>query len=87
MAFFIDKGYVRNHYEKCALALPPIPNSKTNKTVPYNQGVVLIEVDDILEGGNDRHRELMEEFYATFKCGKRKRLIDLKDEGTLISGI
>ena len=87
MSFFLNKGYVRNHYEKCALSLPPSWAAKTKGTIPYNEGVVLVEVDDILEGGNARHRALMEEFYSKFKCGKRKRLIDLGDEGTLISGI
>ena len=56
MSFFLNKGYVRNHYEKCALSLPPSWAAKTKGTIPYNEGVVLIEVDDILEGGNDRHR-------------------------------
>ena len=87
MAFFLNRGYVRNNYEKCALALPPTSVATGKKGSPCSDGVVLIEVDDILEGGNDRHRALMEEFYSKFKCGKRKRLIDLKDEGTLISGI
>ena len=79
--------FIRNHFEKCALTLPPLSAAKSDKAEPYNDGVVLIEVDDIFEGGNDRHRDLMEEFYAKFKCGKRKRLIDLKDEGSLISGV
>ena len=84
MSFFLNKGYVRNHYEKCALSLPPSWAAKTKGAIPYNEGVILVEVDDILEGGNARHRALMEEFYSKFKCGKRKRLIDLGDEGTLI---
>ena len=29
----------------------------------------------------------MDKFYAKYQFGKRKRLIDLKEEGTLISGI
>ena len=54
---------------------------------PVNDGLILIEVDDVLEGGNQRHRDLMEKFYKTYKCGRRKKLLDLGDEGTLISGI
>ena len=65
MAFFINKGYVRNHYEKCALALPPSESPKTKDSPLYNQGVVLIEVDDILEGGNDQYRKLMEETHRS----------------------
>ena len=29
----------------------------------------------------------MESFYSRWKCGKKKKLVDLGDEGTLISGI
>jgi len=52
-----------------------------------NDGIVLIEVDDIFEGGNKNHQDRMEKFYSKYKCGKRKKLIDLGSEGTLISGI
>ena len=87
VSFFLSNGYVRNHYEKCALALPPTSAAEPGKAQPVNEGVVLIEVDDTLEGGNERHQAIMERFYAIFKCGRRKRLIDLRDEGTLISGV
>ena len=33
----------------------------------------------------EKATKAMEGFYNKYKCGKRKRLIDLKDEGTLIS--
>ena len=29
----------------------------------------------------------MKQFYGTFMCGKMKRIVDLGDEGTRISGI
>ena len=63
---FEKMGYTRNMYDKCIMTLP-----SSNKSV-YNDGFVLIEVDDLLESGNERHRANMEEFYRKFKCGKRK---------------
>ena len=52
-----------------------------------NDGIVLLEVDDIFEAGTDRHRKLMVGFYLRYKCGKYKKLLDLGSEGTLISGV
>ena len=91
---FLEKlGYVRNPYEKCAMVLPPEPKaliddkSSGGRKDPVNDGLILIEVDDVLEGGNQRHRKSVENFYETYKCGKREKIVDLGDEGTLISGI
>ena len=49
----------------------------TQVSTPFNDGLILIEVDDILEGGNERHHKLMQQFYSKFKCGKNKRIVDL----------
>ena len=80
MADFARMGYVRNPYDKCVLNLP----SKSNV---LSDGVILVEVDDLLEGGTSQHRKNMDTFYKRWKCGKKKTLDDLGDEGTLISGI
>eukprot|EP00973_Karenia_brevis_P030128 4152534-Karenia_brevis.AAC.1 len=76
-------GYVRNPYDKSIMTLPSSTSSKVN------DGVVLIEVDDILEGGpTARHRKKIDRFYRRWKCGKCKRLRDKGEEdGTLISGV
>ena len=98
VADFEDLGYVKNPYDKCIMMLPPRNGSdrspaNSNRSLgdlsPYmNVGIILIEVDDLLEGGEpNSHGKAMERFYAKYKCGKRKRLIDLGNEGTLISGI
>ena len=63
------------------MTLPPSDRNQVD-----NQGFVLIEVDDIFEAGDGRRRKLVEHFCERCQCGKRKRLIDLGDEGTLISG-
>eukprot|EP00973_Karenia_brevis_P007446 1006978-Karenia_brevis.AAC.1 len=58
-------GYQRNPYDKRIMTLP----SKTDSKI--NEGIVLIEVDDILEGGpSHRHREYFARFYKRWKCGK-----------------
>ena len=75
-------GYVRNPYDKCIFTLP-----SASRTDVRNQGIVLVEVDDILEGGNAVHRKNMDKFFAKYKCGKRKNMRELGQEGTLISGI
>jgi hypothetical protein len=61
---FEQLGYVRNPYDRCILTLAP-PDVGRNKNV-LNVGVVLVEVDDILEGGTADHRKQMESFYAKF---------------------
>ena len=77
---FESLGYQRMPYDKCIMTLAPAEGV-------LNDGIVLIEVDDIFEGGNKNHQDRMEKFYSKYKCGKRKKLIDLGSEGTLISGI
>ena len=84
---FEQLGYVKNPYDKCLMTLPPDQRRVGSGASMINDGIILIEVDDILEGGNERHQKLMEQFYSKYQCGKRKKFIDLGDEGTLISGI
>eukprot|EP00973_Karenia_brevis_P007739 1051151-Karenia_brevis.AAC.1 len=76
-------GYVCNPYDKCIMTLPSSSSSK------INDGVVLIEVDDILDGGpTARHRMKFKRFYRRWKCAKFKKLRDKGEEdGTLISGV
>ena len=52
-----------------------------------NEGIILIEVDDILEGGSEIHRKRMEAFYDRWKCEKKKNLRECGTEGSMISGI
>ena len=55
---FENWGYKRNVYDKCIMTLA---SSKANDV--ENAGVILIEVEDILEGGNEEHRRTMDKFY------------------------
>eukprot|EP00973_Karenia_brevis_P094712 12423783-Karenia_brevis.AAC.1 len=63
-----------------------LPSSTSSE---INDGVVLIEVDDIFEGGpTARHRKNFEGFHRRWKCGTCKKLRDKgEEEGTIISGV
>ena len=68
---FEELGYVRNRYDKCIMSLPPLSWDAEKGKGTLNEGVVMIEVDDILEGGwSPRHKTLMENFNKRFVCGK-----------------
>ena len=71
------------HYPSGRLSQSGTPHKDS---VFLNEGALLIEVDDIMEGGNARHDSKMDEFYKKFKCGKKVVLQDTP-EGTRISGI
>ena len=74
-----EAGYVKNHYDRCMYTLP----SKNGKK---SSGQVLLDVDDFIEGGDDRHRKVMDKFYEKYKCGKAVDLVAAGDEGTLFAG-
>ena len=64
------------------MSLPPEKGGGT-----LNEGVIMIEVDDILEGGwTPRHKTLMDKFYKRFVCGQKLVLMDTPG-GTRVSGI
>ena len=64
---FEQMGYVRSKYDKCIMALP-----STDPDSHINDGVVLLEVDDLLEAGNANHRSRMDQFYKNTNVGKQK---------------
>ncbi len=45
----------------------------------------MIRTDDILDGGENRHREKMKWIQERFEFGKYLRLLD-EDDGTLLNG-
>ena len=47
-----------------------------------SEGQLLLDVDDFIEGGNEMHRETMEKFYDTYRCGKAIDLRLAGQEGT-----
>ena len=90
-------GYVTNPYDECIMTLPQQtsggvlhpgkPLNKDSRSPRLNEGIMLIEVDGILEGGTDVHRKRMEDFYEKWKFGKKKSLRECGTEGSMISGI
>ena len=63
-------GCVKNPYDKCLFRL--FSNEDTS------EGQVLIDVDDLIEGGKEPHRKAVEGLYAKYRCGKS---IDLRSVG------
>ena len=57
VADFEEWGYVRNPYDRCVMTL------KHPKDQNITSGTVLIEVDDLLEGGDEHHHARMRQFY------------------------
>eukprot|EP00969_Alexandrium_andersonii_P318747 14080406-Alexandrium_andersonii.AAC.1 len=46
----------------------------------------MLGMDDMIEGGELRHRKIMAEFREHFKCGKYVKMKDLGAAGTLVLG-
>ena len=64
-----DLGYVVNAYDKCVLTLPAEPTSKM-KTEALTAGYMVVEVDDIVEAGDERHQALMKKMENMLKFGR-----------------
>ncbi|CAK9044748.1 unnamed protein product [Durusdinium trenchii] len=65
-------GYKVCPYDRCVLTLP---GEKADEMTPTD-GFMVIDVDDIAEAGNDRHRAKMEELRKLLKFGKIEALFD-----------
>ena len=79
----MDHGYKKNPFAPCLMSLPCLEDDKSrDKRV---DGTICIRTDDVLEGGEPRHRALMEKMKKAFEFGKYKRLLD-DEGGTLLSG-
>ena len=70
-------GYKVCPYEPCVLVLP---NEKTDSST---QGVMVIEVDDIIEGGDERHRQLMDTLEGEVTFGK---VVNLQEKESSCAG-
>ena len=80
MTYFESMGYVRHPYDTCLMTFPKQLASgvlrrgkqKDPKENHVNEGIILIEVDDLMVGGTAVHRQRMEAFCTSWKCGTRK---------------
>ena len=55
-------GYRKNPYDKCLFTL-------FSSDEP-SEGQLLLDIDDLIEGGKEIHRETMRKFYDKYRCGK-----------------
>ena len=70
-------GYRICPYEPCVLVLPALePQQPT-------QGLLVVEVDDVIEGGDERHRKLMNTLESEITFGK---VINLQQSETSYAG-
>ena len=61
---FLDKGYQFVPMDRCALILPgKEPGSPT-------RGLVVLEMDDAMEGGDERHEAIMTDIASKIIFGK-----------------
>jgi hypothetical protein len=75
---FTKLGYIQNPYDKCLFSL--------FTDHEYIEGNVMLDVDDLVEGGSPEHRRRMNMFYTKYKFGKILRIKDAGNQGTLIIG-
>ena len=75
---FTKLGYIQNPYDKCLFSL-----FTDNE---YIEGNVMLDVDDLVEGGSPEHRRRVNMFYTKYKFGKILKIKDAGNQGTLIIG-
>ena len=71
-------GHVENPYDKCLFTL--FSSDETS------EGQLLLDVDDVIEGGKETHRKTTEGFYDKYRCGKAVDLMSAGQEGTRFAG-
>ncbi|OLQ12867.1 hypothetical protein AK812_SmicGene3197 [Symbiodinium microadriaticum] len=70
-----ELGYKLCPFDRCVLVLHADPSEKLEDQ-DKTQGIVVIEIDDVLEAGSPRHREKMELLEKRFNFGKVTNLME-----------
>ena len=70
-----ELGYTVSPYDRCVLILKADPAEKLEDQTS-TQGIIVIEVDDVLEAGGERHRLKMKALESRFRFGKVTSLMD-----------
>ena len=73
-----ELGYRVNCYDRCVLTLDG-PETKDHNTKVPTRGIMVIEVDDILEAGDEVHRQKMSWLEQKLRFGKVENLRENKD--------
>ena len=76
---YLDRGYVHVPMDRCALTLPGEEEGSPTK------GLVLLEMDDVMEGGDEEHETFMTDIASKIIFGKIKEVRQF-DEGVLFNG-
>ena len=76
---FISLGYVMNRCDPCAMVLPG-PSEKAK-----SRGIAILEMDDVLEGGDELHEKNMDALGKLVTFGKVKECYGAA-EGFLFNG-
>ena len=79
-----ELGYKLCPFDRCVLVLDADPNEKLEDQ-EKTQGIVVIEIDDLLEAGSQRHREKMNLLEKRFRFGKVTNLMET-DAGSGYAG-
>ena len=64
---FLDRGYVYVPMDRCALTLPGEGEGSTTR------GLVVLEMDDVMEGGSDEHEAIMTDIANKITFGNIRR--------------
>ena len=65
-----ELNYKESVFDPCLYYLPPTEEELRNGPPLQVAGVVLLDVDDFCQGGNQRHQELMNQLRSKLKFGK-----------------
>ena len=76
----LELTYQESVFDPCLYYLPAIPEEKNNPEDFMVAGVVLLDVDDFCQGGNQRHQDLMAKLRTQLKFGKWKDLYESSAE-------
>ena len=64
---FLDRGYVYVPMDRCALTLPGTEEGSPTR------GLVLLEMDDVMEGGDEEHETFMADIASKIILGKSRK--------------
>ena len=71
-----DLGYRVNVYDRCVLTLDSADEEKHKDPYAPTRGIIILEVDDLLESGDELHRSKMKELEQRLRFG---RVINLQE--------
>ena len=68
----LELGYCESVFDPCLYYLKPTAEELVTSSKLYVAGIVLLDVDDFCQGGNERHQALMADLRTKLKFGKWK---------------